>query len=125
MLLGLGFVTSITFIFLVGVFMSSWVGESLLSLGEWFIRKMPLVIYIYSASKQISAAISPGDYFLVSQSTSIYSITYHKTITCLSMCFRSKVSCLQRGCHHKASASRRVCIRVYHIHCDSAGHFWL
>ncbi|KAF8093505.1 hypothetical protein N665_0383s0132 [Sinapis alba] len=56
---GLGFVTSITFIFLVGVFMSSWLGSSLLSIGEWFIKKMPLISYIYSASKQISGAISP------------------------------------------------------------------
>ncbi|KAL9245973.1 hypothetical protein vseg_019563 [Gypsophila vaccaria] len=56
---GLGFVTSITFIFLVGVFTSSWLGASVLKLGEWFIKKMPLVSYIYSASKQISAAISP------------------------------------------------------------------
>ncbi|CAK9146357.1 unnamed protein product [Ilex paraguariensis] len=56
---GLGFITSITFIFLVGIFMSSWLGASVLGLGEWFIKKMPLVSYIYSASKQISAAISP------------------------------------------------------------------
>ncbi|GAB2279221.1 Protein LIKE COV 3 [Dionaea muscipula] len=56
---GLGFMTSLTFIFMVGVFMSSWLGASVLSLGEWFIKKMPLVSYIYSASKQISAAISP------------------------------------------------------------------
>lgn len=56
---GLGFMTSITFIFLVGVFMSSWLGGSVLSLGEWFIKKMPLVRLIYSASKQISAAVSP------------------------------------------------------------------
>jgi len=56
---GLGFVTSITFIFLVGVFMSSWLGTSVLSLGEWFIKRMPFVRHIYSASKQISAAISP------------------------------------------------------------------
>ncbi|KAA8531866.1 hypothetical protein F0562_006417 [Nyssa sinensis] len=56
---GLGFVSSITFIFLVGVFMSSWLGASVLGLGEWFIKKMPLMSYIYSASKQISAAISP------------------------------------------------------------------
>ncbi|XP_022773986.1 protein LIKE COV 3-like [Durio zibethinus] len=56
---GLGFVTSITFIFIVGVFMSSWLGASVLSLGEWLIKKMPLISYIYSASKQISAAISP------------------------------------------------------------------
>ncbi|KAF7148354.1 hypothetical protein RHSIM_Rhsim03G0240400 [Rhododendron simsii] len=55
----LGFVTSITFIFLVGVFMSSWLGTSVLSLGEWFIKRMPFVRHIYSASKQISAAISP------------------------------------------------------------------
>ncbi|GMH23808.1 hypothetical protein Nepgr_025651 [Nepenthes gracilis] len=56
---GLGFITSITFIFLVGVFMSSWVGASVLSLGEWFIKRMPFVRLIYNASKQISAAISP------------------------------------------------------------------
>ncbi|KAH8508370.1 hypothetical protein POPTR_005G124100v4 [Populus trichocarpa] len=56
---GLGFVTSISFIFLIGVFMSSWLGASVLGLGEWFIKKMPFVSYIYSASKQISAAISP------------------------------------------------------------------
>lgn len=56
---GLGFVTSITFIFLVGVFMSSWLGASVLSLGEWFIKRMPFIRHIYNASKQISAAISP------------------------------------------------------------------
>lgn len=56
---GLGFITSITFIFLVGVFMSSWLGASILSLGEWFIKRMPFVRHIYNASKQISTAISP------------------------------------------------------------------
>ncbi|KAJ0031834.1 hypothetical protein Pint_13194 [Pistacia integerrima] len=56
---GLGFITSVTFIFLVGVFMSSWLGTSVLSLGEWFIKRMPFVRHIYNASKQISAAISP------------------------------------------------------------------
>ncbi|KAG9136050.1 hypothetical protein Leryth_021276 [Lithospermum erythrorhizon] len=58
---GLGFVTSMTFIFLVGVFMSSWLGTSVLSLGEWIIKKMPLMSYIYASSKQISAAISPDE----------------------------------------------------------------
>nr|GEW84974.1 protein like COV 3-like [Tanacetum cinerariifolium] len=57
---GLGFVTTITSIFFVGVFMSSWLGTSLLSLGELIIKKMPLMSYIYTASKQISSAISPG-----------------------------------------------------------------
>lgn len=55
---GLGFVTSISFIFLVGVFMSSWLGASVLGLGEWFIKRMPFVRHIYNASKQISSAIS-------------------------------------------------------------------
>ncbi|CAF1718340.1 unnamed protein product [Brassica oleracea var. botrytis] len=39
--------------------MSSWLRASLLSIGEWSIKKMPLISYIYSASKQISRAISP------------------------------------------------------------------
>ncbi|RWR73401.1 protein CONTINUOUS VASCULAR RING 1 [Cinnamomum micranthum f. kanehirae] len=56
---GLGFITSVTFIFLVGVFMSSWLGASVLALGEWVIKRMPFVRHIYSASKQISSAISP------------------------------------------------------------------
>uniref|UniRef100_A0ACD5YZN7 Uncharacterized protein n=1 Tax=Avena sativa TaxID=4498 RepID=A0ACD5YZN7_AVESA len=58
-IIGLGFVTSISFIFMVGVFMSSWLGASVLGLGEWFIKRMPFVRHIYNASKQISAAISP------------------------------------------------------------------
>lgn len=61
-MLGLGFVTSILFIFLVGVFMSSWLGASVLGIGEWFIKRMPFVRHIYNASKQISAAISPGTF---------------------------------------------------------------
>ncbi|GAQ92469.1 COV-like protein [Klebsormidium nitens] len=56
---GLGFVTSMVFIFLVGVIVSSWIGASILWVGEWFIRRMPLIKHIYSASKQISQAISP------------------------------------------------------------------
>lgn len=62
---GLGFITSITFIFLVGVFMSSWLGTSVLSLSEWLIKRMPFVRHIYNASKQISTAISPGNTFFL------------------------------------------------------------
>ncbi|GKV29900.1 hypothetical protein SLEP1_g38775 [Rubroshorea leprosula] len=39
--------------------MSSWWGASVLILGEWFLKKMSIMSYIYSASKQISGAISP------------------------------------------------------------------
>ncbi|KAL0349625.1 UNVERIFIED_CONTAM: protein LIKE COV 2 [Sesamum radiatum] len=56
---GLGFVTSLVFVFLVGVFVSSWLGATVFWIGEWFIKRMPFVRHIYSASKQISSAISP------------------------------------------------------------------
>nr|AFK36252.1 unknown [Lotus japonicus] len=56
---GLGFITSLSFVFLIGVFVSSWIGGTVFWIGEWFIKQMPLVRHIYSASKQISAAISP------------------------------------------------------------------
>lgn len=57
---GLGFVTSLLFVFLVGVFVSSWLGATVFWIGEWFIKRMPFVRHLYSASKQISSAISPG-----------------------------------------------------------------
>ncbi|KAL7208441.1 hypothetical protein ACSBR1_030231 [Camellia fascicularis] len=56
---GLGFVTSLVVVFFIGIFASSWVGGTVFWVGEWFIKRMPLVKHIYSASKQISAAISP------------------------------------------------------------------
>ncbi|KAK4789457.1 hypothetical protein SAY86_016761 [Trapa natans] len=56
---GLGFITSLVFVFFVGLFVSSWLGATVFWFGEWFIKRMPFVNHIYSASKQISAAISP------------------------------------------------------------------
>ncbi|MCL7041510.1 hypothetical protein MKW94_011500 [Papaver nudicaule] len=56
---GLGFVTSLIFVLFIGIFVSSWMGATVFSLGEWFIKKMPFVKHLYSASKQISSAISP------------------------------------------------------------------
>lgn len=41
------------FIFMTGVFVSSWIGGILLSIGEWIIKKLPLVKHIYSAAKQV------------------------------------------------------------------------
>ncbi|KAF3678068.1 protein LIKE COV 2 [Capsicum chacoense] len=56
---GLGFVTSLVFVFLVGVFVSSWLGATVFWIGEWIIKRMPFVRHLYSASKQISSAVSP------------------------------------------------------------------
>ncbi|GJW34006.1 putative reverse transcriptase domain-containing protein [Tanacetum coccineum] len=58
---GLGFLTSLIFIFFAGIFASSWMGATVFWVGEWFIKRIPFVKHIYSASKQISAAISPAD----------------------------------------------------------------
>ncbi|GMH24515.1 hypothetical protein Nepgr_026358 [Nepenthes gracilis] len=55
---GLGFITSLLFVFLVGIFVSSWLGATVFWLGEWIIKRMPFVRHIYAASKQISTAIS-------------------------------------------------------------------
>ena len=49
---GLGALTSLGFVFMTGVFVSSWMGGAALSLGEWIIKKLPLVKHIYSAAKQ-------------------------------------------------------------------------
>ena len=47
------------FIFMTGVFVSSWMGGAALSLGEWIIKKLPLIKHIYSAAKQVTAGLNP------------------------------------------------------------------
>ncbi len=47
------------FIFMTGVFVSSWMGTAALSLGEWIIKKLPLVKHVYSAAKQVTAGLNP------------------------------------------------------------------
>ena len=57
---GLGFLTSMTFIFFTGVFVSSWLGSWLVSFGEWVINKLPIIGHVYGATKQISSAVNPA-----------------------------------------------------------------
>lgn len=45
----------------LGVFVSSWLGGLLLQVGEWIIKKLPLVKHIYSAAKQVSGAVNPAN----------------------------------------------------------------
>lgn len=47
------------YVYLAGVFASSWIGAALVGLGEYIIRKLPLVKHIYNAAKQVSGAVSP------------------------------------------------------------------
>ena len=58
---GLGFLTSLAFIFAVGLLGSSWAGSTLLSVGEWVIKRLPLARHVYSAAKQVSTALKPSD----------------------------------------------------------------
>ena len=39
-----------------GAFAGSWLGGLALQLGEWIIKKLPLVKHIYSAAKQVRLA---------------------------------------------------------------------
>lgn len=41
--------------------MSSWLGGLLLQVGEWIIKKLPLVKHIYSAAKQVSLRLCLDD----------------------------------------------------------------
>lgn len=56
---GLGFITTLMFVLATGVFASTWLGNSFVSLGELIIKKVPLVKHVYSAAKQVSAAVNP------------------------------------------------------------------
>lgn len=47
----LGLLISLLSMFFVGIFVSSSLGATLFELGEWFIKRMLFVKYIYSASK--------------------------------------------------------------------------
>jgi len=57
---GLGLATSVLFVLGTGIFFSSWLGGWALGVGEWIVMRLPLVKAIYSASKQISAALAPA-----------------------------------------------------------------
>ncbi|KAI7836901.1 hypothetical protein COHA_009233 [Chlorella ohadii] len=58
---GLGFLTTLLFVFGVGVFTSTWLGSLTIGTGEYIIKRVPLVQHIYSAAKQVSAAVSPDN----------------------------------------------------------------
>jgi uncharacterized membrane protein len=56
---GLGFLSTIVLIFLIGLFARNVVGQRLLSWGEAFLSKVPLIKIIYPPIKQLVDAFSP------------------------------------------------------------------
>ncbi len=58
---GLGFVVSIAIIFLIGALTTNIVGRKLVALTEGVLLRIPLVKYVYAASKQLFDALTlPG-----------------------------------------------------------------
>lgn len=55
---GLGIVMTMVAIFLVGLFVKNIIGQKLVELGEWIVKKIPIVRGIYSSSKQFMQAVS-------------------------------------------------------------------
>ncbi len=60
-----------------GVFVSSWLGGLLLQVGEWIIKKLPLVKHIYSAAKQVSVSADLNIYVLLKFSVAKWSLFRH------------------------------------------------
>jgi len=56
---GLGFLSTIVLIFVIGLFARNVVGQRLLSWGEAFLSKVPLIKIIYPPIKQLADAFSP------------------------------------------------------------------
>ena len=50
---GIGLIVLILFLMLVGMFAAGFLGRFFISLGEWFVAKMPLISSVYSLLKQI------------------------------------------------------------------------
>ncbi|KAF3635686.1 Protein LIKE COV 2 [Capsicum annuum] len=99
---GLGFVTSLVFVFLVGVFVSSWLGATVFWIGEWIIKRMPFVRHLYSASKQISSAVSPG------KATDFSS--YEENNDGMNLTFRLLRGKARSGAHQNTTAFKEVAI---------------
>jgi uncharacterized membrane protein len=57
---GLGFLTALVLIFLIGLFATNVVGRRLLGLGEAILRRIPIAKGVYNAVKQLVDAFSPN-----------------------------------------------------------------
>ncbi len=58
---GLGFLTIILIILLVGIFASNYVGKKILQIGDRLLTRVPLVSSIYSTIQRISQAFLSGE----------------------------------------------------------------
>ena len=58
---GIGLITIIFTIWLVGFLTGNRLAQKIISIGEWFLDKIPVVKFIYSSVKQFSKAVFDSD----------------------------------------------------------------
>ena len=58
---GIGLITIIFTIWLVGFLTGNRLAQKIISIGEWFLNKIPVVKFIYSSVKQFSKAVFDSD----------------------------------------------------------------
>ncbi len=73
---GIGLITIIFTIWLVGFLTGNRLAKKIISIGEWFLDKIPVVKFIYSSVKQFSKAVFESD----SAFQSVVLVPYHQSL---------------------------------------------
>ena len=73
---GIGLITIIFTIWLVGFLTGNSLAQKIISVGEWFLNKIPVVKFIYSSVKQFSHAVLDSD----SAFKNVVLVPYHQSL---------------------------------------------
>jgi len=73
---GIGLITIIFTIWLVGFITGNRLAQKIISIGEWFLNKIPVVKFIYSSVKQFSQAVFDSD----SSFQNVVLVPYHQSL---------------------------------------------
>ena len=73
---GIGLITIIFTIWFVGFTTGNRLAQKIISIGEWFLNKIPVVKFIYSSVKQFSQAVFDSD----SSFQNVVLVPYHQSL---------------------------------------------
>ena len=73
---GIGLITIIFTIWLVGFITGNRLAQKIISIGDWFLNKIPVVKFIYSSVKQFSQAVFDSD----SSFQNVVLVPYHQSL---------------------------------------------
>lgn len=73
---GIGLITIIFTIWLVGFLTGNRLAQKIISVGEWFLNKIPVVKFIYGSVKQFSQAVFDSD----SSLQNVVLVPYHQSL---------------------------------------------